>query len=94
MTDNGPCDVPLIELLRKIPNHTVLQWEYSVPLTHCQSPVGRYCHQAADKIEQLEAENAALRKALTRTLSWLTSYPGGGALGAYEEARAALAEAE
>lgn len=32
----------------------------------------------------------ALVEALDRTLNWLTSYPGGGALGAYEQAREAL----
>ena len=31
-----------------------------------------------------------LAEALERSLSWLTSYPGEGALGAYEQARSAL----
>lgn len=31
-----------------------------------------------------------MAEALERSLSWLTSYPGGGALGAYEQARSAL----
>lgn len=31
-----------------------------------------------------------MAEALERSLSWLTSYPGDGALGAYEQARAAL----
>ena len=36
---------------------------------------------------------AQLVEALKRTLSWLSSYPGGGALDCYEQARAALAAA-
>lgn len=31
-----------------------------------------------------------MAEALERSLSWLTSYPGDGALGAYEQARSAL----
>lgn len=31
-----------------------------------------------------------MAEALERSLSWLTSYPGDGALGAYEHARSAL----
>lgn len=34
-----------------------------------------------------------LLAALRRSLNWLSSYPGGGALGAYDEARAAIAKA-
>ena len=34
-----------------------------------------------------------LVKALERSLNWLSSYPGEGASGAYEEARAALSKA-
>lgn len=32
--------------------------------------------------------------ALKRSLNWLSSYPGNGAAGAYDEARSALAKAE
>jgi hypothetical protein len=50
----------------------------------------------ADAAFIVRAANAheALVEALDRTLSWLTSYPGGGALsptGPYEQAKAALA---
>jgi hypothetical protein len=40
--------------------------------------------------------NAApdLLKALKSTLSWLTSYPGGGALNQYEKVRGVIANAE
>lgn len=41
------------------------------------------CHEAADRIERLEA-------AVRRSLSWLSSYPGGGAIGAWEQAHDAL----
>ena len=36
-------------------------------------------------------QNRVLREALKGTLSWLTSYPGGGALKCYDAARDALA---
>ena len=38
-----------------------------------------------------DAEVAGLRAALERSLNWLSSYPGGGALKCWEQARAALA---
>lgn len=59
------------------------------------------CAEGAAKIDEQRAEitrlktsEARLREALERSLSWLTSYPGDGALGKsgpYEQARAALA---
>lgn len=55
----------------------------------------RIINSMAEAGKGIEAENAALREALTHTLSWLTSYPGGGPLhpgGAYEQARAALGD--
>jgi hypothetical protein len=41
-------------------------------------------------IARLERENAALREALQRSLSWLSSYPGGGALKCWEQATRTL----
>lgn len=35
-----------------------------------------------------------LLEALERSLSWLSSYPGNGALAAYDQARTAIAKAE
>ena len=34
-----------------------------------------------------------LLEALERSLNWLASYPGGGAIGVYDQARAAIAKA-
>lgn len=43
------------------------------------------------QLKRMERDvETALADALKRTLSWLTSYPGGGALGAYDQARNAL----
>lgn len=42
---------------------------------------------------RLIASSPDLLEALQGTLSWLTSYPGGGALKAYDKARAAIAKA-
>lgn len=42
---------------------------------------------------RLERSHAELVGALERSLSWLSSYPGGGALATYDAVRAALAKA-
>jgi hypothetical protein len=46
------------------------------------------CELSGNRGEQVKK----LREALERTLNWLSSYPGEGAMGAYEQARAALKE--
>lgn len=43
------------------------------------------------EVERLTAERGRMKAALERSLSWLSSYPGGNALGAYDAARSALA---
>ena len=48
-----------------------------------------YYHGNCDLI----AAAPELLEALQRTLSWLSSYPGGGAHGCYDQARAAIAKA-
>lgn len=45
-------------------------------------------------INPLRRNEDALVIALTNTLSWLTSYPGCGAMNTYERARAALASVQ
>jgi hypothetical protein len=42
---------------------------------------------------RLIAAAPEILEALTRTLSYLTSYPGNGAMSAYDQARAAIAKA-
>lgn len=44
-------------------------------------------------VARLFAAAPELLEALEETLNWLTSYPGGGALGCYDKARAAIAKA-
>jgi hypothetical protein len=45
----------------------------------------------AHPMREVERQRQALKEALERSLSYLTSYPGGGANSCYEQARAALA---
>ena len=55
------CDaVPLLELARRIPKDFRGEWEIQwhedgTPSGHAMAPVGRYVHQLADRIEELEA---------------------------------------
>ncbi len=53
----------------------------------------QYAQMCARNLERMDADEFeidTLKAALEGTLSWLTSYPGGGADGAYDRARAAL----
>jgi hypothetical protein len=59
------------------------------------------CCGAPSYVIETRQEDAALivaapdlLAALKRSLNWLSSYPGGNATGAYDEARAAIAKAE
>lgn len=57
---------------------------------------GTIAHENGLSPRQLAEQRAELLEALKRTLSWLTSYPGGGTMGKdgpYEQARAAIANA-
>lgn len=55
MSEGGPCQTPLIDLLRCIPEDAVYQWEDEVRgfRSWSSSPIGKHCHRAADEIEQL-----------------------------------------
>lgn len=55
------------------------------------SPLGKSDDTKANA--RLIAAAPDLLSALEKTLSWLTSYPGEGALKAYEQAQAAIAKA-
>ncbi len=50
--------------------------------------------ELVDQIRRLERDKAALLEACKRSLSWLTSYPGDGSQDAYNQMRAAIAQAE
>ena len=54
------------------------------------SPDMELMWKAADALESEFSEGELLRAALRRSLDWLASYPGGGAIRAYDEARKAL----
>jgi hypothetical protein len=58
MTDTTPadeqcCEVPLIELLRRVPRDARFWERTETESTHY--PVGRLCHEAADALEQARA---------------------------------------
>ena len=55
------CKVPLVERLRGIPQNLraewAMQWDEEGRATgHTLSPVGQLCHEAADRIAELEAD--------------------------------------
>jgi hypothetical protein len=65
MSESIPMQTPLIDLLRGVPEalrgHWASQWnEDGLSTGHTVAPVGMYCHQAADRIASLEADNEAL----------------------------------
>lgn len=61
--------------------------DYKQPCAKCGARDSDRCRYAVD-------HTADMIEALERTLSWLTSYPGGGAMPVYEQARAALKKAK
>lgn len=73
--EQGPCAVPLTELLRKIPSAQRLMWteEDGLKATH-YVPVGRYAHEAADEIERLRTELAAVREDAVETVQFWSDY--------------------
>lgn len=46
--------VPLLERLRRVPNDARLEYEHD-PCHHSVFPIGAMCHEAATRIEALEA---------------------------------------
>ena len=60
MSEGGPCETPLIDLLRCIPEDAVFQWMEEVRgfRSWSSSPIGKHCHRAAAEIEQLRATSA------------------------------------
>jgi len=59
MSDKA-CKTPLIDLLRSVPITHRAEWEIQwaedgTPTGHAMSPIGKLCHDAADRIAELEA---------------------------------------
>jgi len=62
-----PSKTPLIDLLMDVPEDYRGEWETQwsedgTPCGHAMAPIGRYCHEAADRIKALEDENQDLNK--------------------------------
>ena len=64
-----PMKTPLLDLLRDVPKDArgswPTQWSDDGRETgHAMTPYGRLCHEAADQLKDLKAENARLRKSI------------------------------
>lgn len=66
---------------------------YGIPLYRRTDEQMRDIYDEGIANAKLIAAAPELLEALERTLSWLSSYPGEGALGAYDQARSAIAKA-
>lgn len=64
---DGAKAVPLTELLRKVPAGARHFEEDADGYATTHHPVGRMCHEAADEIERLRAQVAALQEDAIRT---------------------------
>jgi hypothetical protein len=58
----------LVDLLRSVPIDHRTEWEIQwaedgTPTGHSIATIGKDCHEAADRIEELEAENKRLQAA-------------------------------
>ncbi len=59
---NGPVDVPLLERLRSVPSFAFAAVVESDPLLGSRIiPYGRFCHEAADRINKLDTELSLAR---------------------------------
>ncbi len=61
---------PLLELARNVPKKLCAEWasqwfEDGTPCGHSMAPVGKYLHDMADRIEELERELVASNASLT-----------------------------
>ena len=57
---NEPFKTPLIDLLRRIPESHLIEWETQwfedgTPCGHGMADIGHLCHRAANEIEALAA---------------------------------------
>ena len=65
-TNAESCNTPLTELLKAVPITHRTEWETQwaedgTPTGHCMSPIGKHCHEAADRIAELEQELSRVR---------------------------------
>ena len=66
---DAPQQTPLVDLLRDVPKNLRAEWpiqwsDDGRETGHSLAPIGKYCHDAADRIEKLESENADLKRQL------------------------------
>lgn len=66
--------VPLLERLHRVPPDARLEYEHD-PCHHSLFPIGAMCHEAATRIEALEAalrdiKNAVLQGGMTDIVAW------------------------
>ena len=67
MSNEQACATPLVDMLRSVPASHRTEWETQwaedgTPTGHAMSPIGKHCHDAADRIADLEAELATITK--------------------------------
>ena len=60
MSDNQAAQVPLIQLLRAVPNDARAWYEHNAT-SHTHFPYGKMCHEAADRLD-LQDELLAVQK--------------------------------
>lgn len=89
-------DARLTKCLWKNIGVTVMTEDYGYYVASAQLMDGERARIDVDTAlanARLIAAAPELLEALQRTLSWLSSYPGEGAMGAYDNARKAIAKA-
>lgn len=67
---DGPCEVPLLELLESIPENYRQMVEIN-PTEHRNIPYGKHCQDAAKRIRQLERELNEAKQELENTKDYL-----------------------
>jgi hypothetical protein len=76
MADITPEQTPLVDLLREVPKDLRAEWpsqwaEDGRPIGHTLSPVGKHCHEAAERIAELEAQLAEAREVIFKVITEL-----------------------
>lgn len=73
MSEQQACKTPLLDLLRAVPRGARAWYEHH-STGHSHIPYGMYCQDAASLIQELQAEVAALREALTPSADTKAAY--------------------